>query len=94
MGYLIGLPDTAGKRDCQIVRSVSAALSAIRDGEAATAAGDRGSINVWVDDKGRYRCEAMRYMATVNSETPKNLKELKAWLSEWLPWTLSENDET
>jgi hypothetical protein len=86
MPTLKGLPNTKRDKACEIVRSVSAVLSVLRRHKGAVGAGDYGSVTIWIDDAGDYRCEATRYYAGVNSEQPKTLKGVAAWAKKWLPW--------
>lgn len=72
----------------RVVGSVTAAMSALREGErAVTGAGDHGAWNVYVRDDGRYHCEFFRYLVTVNVETHSTKKAVREWLTLWVPRT-------
>ena len=51
---------------------------------AVTAAGDRGAINIWLDNDNRFRCEAMRYLKCVDTQIYSDLNKVKAWAKKWL----------
>ena len=84
MPELRGLPGTLGVLEAEIVRSVSGAVKALRAGKAATAAGPNGAINVWCDDAGVYRCEAMRLYRTLEATTFRAQKDICPWVRKWL----------
>lgn len=52
---------------------------------AATAAGDCGSISVWKDDDGMWRCEFQRHYVTLDTRTFKHLSAACQWMKEWFP---------
>ena len=85
MPQLVGLPDTKQARDAEFITSASQVPGVLRRGNAATAAGDTGAINVWVDDNRKYRCELTRYMVRCDSQTYTNLSDVKQWVRETLP---------
>jgi hypothetical protein len=85
MGTLIGLPGISGKKleavfiddDYKNIRQI------ILDGNAATDAGDNGAINIWKDDNGRIRCEALQYLRTVESKSYKSIRSAINWAKRW-----------
>lgn len=85
MAQLVGLPDTKQPRDADFISSASQVPAVLRKGNAATAAGDTGAINVWVDDNRKYRCELMRFMKVHDSQTFNNLIDVKTWVRKTLP---------
>jgi hypothetical protein len=86
MAILRGLPDTKRDKAFDHVHTVSGVLRAFRRKKAAVAAGDFGSITIWIDDNKCYRCEAQQFYAIHNSTQSKTLKEVVAWAKKWLPW--------
>lgn len=82
---LSGLPGTDGDVEAVEVSSVSAAINALRRGQAITAAGSTGALNVHKDLSGRYRCEFMRRRQTVDEKTFKFLGAVFEWLKVWFP---------
>ena len=82
---LVGLPGTSGNTEAEEVHSRTAAIRALRSGIAATASGDAGALNVWIDDGGKYRCEFMQHRATVRADVHQFIAAVDAWLAEWLP---------
>jgi len=51
---------------------------------AVTAAGDRGAINIWLDNDNHFRCEAMSYLQCVDTQIYNDLNMVKAWAKKWL----------
>jgi hypothetical protein len=84
---LRGLPGTKRNRKAGFVHSVTAALQALRAKGAATAASDNGALNIWRDDSGAYRCEFMRYRASVDRQIFHRVSDVRRWLKTWLPKT-------
>ena len=85
MPRLSGLPGTQRDQEAVYVTSPTGAIRALRGKLAATAAGDEGALNVWRDDAGAYRCEFQRYWVTVDHQTYRTLREVREWLTAWLP---------
>jgi hypothetical protein len=56
----------------------------ILNGYAATTAGSNGAINIWQDDEGQYRCEAMRHLATVEKKRYKKIQQAIGWTNRWM----------
>lgn len=81
---LVGLENTRKIRRCMFARSGAEAVRVLRKGLAATAAGDTGAINAYQDRDGVYRCEAMRFMATVESQSFNSLRSVAKWYAVWL----------
>lgn len=69
-----------------MVNSATAALIALRNCFAATAAGKNGAINLWRDDSGYFVCELMRFCRiekTASFMTKKAaVSQFKTWLGE------------
>lgn len=84
MPVLSGLPGTTGDVEAVFILTASEAVEKIQEGYAVTAAADNGAINVWVDDSGKYRCEAQRYCVSVDSQEFNRLMDVAAWVREWL----------
>jgi hypothetical protein len=51
---------------------------------ALTAAKDNGAINIWIDDFGQYRCEAMRNFMSLEKGIFTKKFEVRDWAEEWL----------
>jgi hypothetical protein len=81
---LTGLTNTRKVRKCEFVSSATAVLRCLRKKVAATTAGDYGAINVWGDKDGDYRCDAMRYCATVDFQIFTNLNDVFTWSKKWI----------
>lgn len=65
--------------------SVNGFAVALRKHRLCSAAGDHGSVTVYVDDAGGYRCWFQRFHATVDAQTYKTKASVRKWLVEWLP---------
>lgn len=60
-----GMPDTTGEREIVMSLDPVVLAQAASDGKLGMAAGSEGSINVWKDDAGKFRCERHRYKRMV-----------------------------
>jgi len=81
-----GMPGVKRKRiKGPIVDSVSAFLLALRKHRLCSAAGDHGSVTVYVDDDGAFRCTFQRWHSTIDEQTYATKAQVKAWLVKWLP---------
>ena len=76
---LRGLPNTAGAIECVFAESATAALRVIRDGKAASMAGDRGSMNLWRDDNNQLRGDRCFYMRQMELRTFRNASDAAKW---------------
>lgn len=56
----------------------------LKNGVAATTAGDNGAINVYRDDEGAIRCEAMRHLSSIDKKIYQDIEGAKAWSKKWL----------
>lgn len=79
-----GLPGTARDLEVVYIRSVAKLPRVMRAGQYASAADDNGAISAWIDDAGKYRCEAMRRFRTIDAQTYTTFKAVKKWYAEWL----------
>lgn len=48
---------------------------------ALTDSGQNGAFNIWKDDEGKIRCEAMRYGITFNKKKLVKMGEIKKWIN-------------
>jgi hypothetical protein len=86
MGQLINLKGTNGKAiDCKFIKKGSEIRSILKSGIAATTAGNNGAINIYTDDNGDIRCEAMRFMVSLEEKVFQHIKDAINWTNEWLP---------
>ena len=86
MYTLRGLQGVKGDiENVEFFSSVSAGIRGLKKARARTTAGDRGSINLWVNDAGLYRGERHAFKRTISSIETKTSRELEAWLKEELP---------
>ena len=70
--------------DAEFIRKANEIEKKISQKIACTSAGDNGAINIWFDDKGKIRCEAMRWCKSVDSQIYDDLKTVKVWAKKWL----------
>lgn len=68
--------------------SVTGALRLLTESRLVTTANDEGAIDIYIDDKGNYRCLFMRYLCVLNETHLKTKSGVKAWLKIWLPKTI------
>ncbi len=85
MGHLSGLAGTNGKpREAMFFKGHTTLrlwMLKERSGikSAYTASGDKGAINIWIDDDGFFRVERMAFMVTRDSQKLKNFTEVIKW---------------
>jgi hypothetical protein len=61
--HLVGLPGVRKKKiDCVFFQKPSQASRLLRNNRGLISASDNGSINVWIDDDGRYRANFCRHL--------------------------------
>lgn len=85
MGVLKGLKGTTiAEMECEFFSKPSEIKKILESGKAVTTAKDNGAINIWKDDEGFIRCEAMRYYATLDEQRFAKISEVKEWAKKWL----------
>jgi len=84
MPKAVGLAETKRELEAIFVRNVAKLSKVMRAGQYATMADDNGAIGAWIDDAGKYRCEAMRRLQTIDSHIFATFKEVKTWYADWL----------
>jgi hypothetical protein len=72
---------SAEEIDADFIRTGKEVEPILNKGIAATAAGESGAINIWKDDDGWIRCEAMRWMRPVDKKGKVNMTLPKKHLS-------------
>lgn len=60
-------------------------MKILRKGIGATTANSNGALNIWRDDKGKYRCAAYKYCSLLEEQIFETQKELAQWIKTWLP---------
>lgn len=73
-----------GKRKALYIRHATDVELILSLGLCATDAGDNGAINVWEDDKGVIRCEAMRHFSVLDKKNFHNVRKSFAWVRKWM----------
>lgn len=86
MGQLQGLKGIDNNRnvDCLFIKTGKDIEVILNNAYAATAANSNGAINVYNDDYGAIRCEAMRNFATLDEQSFDDMKLAIAWTNKWL----------
>ncbi len=85
MGQLINLEGTTRKSiDALFIENGEDVKVIINNNYAATAAGTYGAINIWKDDSGDIRCEAMRNCSSLEKKTYKRIASAVRWANLWL----------
>lgn len=86
MGHLSGLSGTDGKpREAMFFKGHTTLrlhiLKYVSNGlkSAYTASGDKGAINIWIDDDVFFRVERMAFMITRDSQKFKNFTQVIQW---------------
>lgn len=83
---LIDLPGVKSKETQAVkVTSPSDASQFMRKGMSVAACGNYGTIAVWKDDDGKWRCEFMRNKFTVELRKFTAMAVAWTWLKEWWP---------
>lgn len=83
---LKGLPGTNGEeRESDFFGSFTQAMRALAAGRAVTTAGDKGAINLWIDDAGYYRCAFSVRCITQNTLVTDSRKDVGDWLDRFKP---------
>lgn len=52
--------------------------------KAITTADSNGAINIWIDDDGKIRCNAMRHLSTIDYKITKSRTAARQWLIKWI----------
>ena len=76
---------SATKIDADSIRLGKDIKPILDKGIAATAAGDSGALNIWKDDDGWIRCEAMRFRNPIDKKIFDNMEDVEKWADKWLP---------
>lgn len=85
MGTLTGLKGTNGQAiECVFIEKGTDIEGVLGDGLAATSAGGNGALNIYKDDEGNIRCEAMRYCQTMEEKIFGHAKPVIKWADKWL----------
>jgi hypothetical protein len=79
------VPGVKGTLTGIMAGSISGILAALKTYRAVSDAGDHGSIMVYRDDEGAYRCLFMVWGRTHAQKICKTQREVRDWLKEWMP---------
>ncbi len=84
MATLINLAGTAATETNAVFISDANEVDKLTPETALTAAGNNGAINVWIDDEGKFRCESMRFMVSLEEQTYSDRQSVRYWIAKWL----------
>ena len=70
--------------DAEFIRSGKEIEAILNRNLAVTAAGSNGAINIWKDNDGWIRCEAMKYCSLVDKKIFNNIKDTIRWANKQL----------
>ncbi|HXJ61326.1 MAG TPA: hypothetical protein VNU68_32180 [Verrucomicrobiae bacterium] len=79
------VPGVKGTLTGIMASSVNGILTALKTYRAVSDAGDHGSIMVYRDDEGRYRCLFMVWGSTREQKICQTQREVREWLKKWMP---------
>lgn len=84
MGVLKDLSGTERKEiPVLFIKNIEDIQVVLNNGMACTDAGSNGAINIWKDDENKIRCEAMKYMSSVELKIYDKISDAKRWYSRW-----------
>lgn len=79
------VPGVKGTLTGIMANSPSGILTALKTYRAVSDAGDHGSVMVYRDDDGQYRCLFMVWGMTREQKICSSQREVREWLKEWMP---------
>ena len=74
-----------GKLNGRKASSISGIMRALKFTRVCSAAGDYGTVAVWRDDIGHWRCEFCRNRITITETTVKTKSLVHEWLKTYFP---------
>ncbi|ASK29701.1 hypothetical protein CEY12_06105 [Chryseobacterium sp. T16E-39] len=72
------------RTEFEYINDSSEIQNILSEGKACSAAGDNGAINIYKDDKGVFRCEAMRFRVTIEEKRLNIITDVIEWADTWL----------
>jgi hypothetical protein len=94
MPELRGIPGVkSGFVKCETVSTVTELMRTVRPALGVCAAGDSGSISVWVGDNHFFFASFYRYQQEIGSGIFPNRNQLRKWLARWWPEMGDRNKE-
>lgn len=85
MGTLIDLEGLSVKEvECEFIKKPSDIRKIFKAGKAATTADTNGALNIWKDDEGIIRCNAMAWLQSLEKKQFKTLAGAEKWIAKWL----------
>jgi len=79
------VPGAKGTLTGVMAGSITGIISALKNYRAVSDAGDHGSIMVYRDDAGKYRCLFMVWGITREEKVFISQREVRTWLKKWMP---------
>jgi hypothetical protein len=74
-----------GRLKGPMASTVTGFMTALQKYRACSDAGDHGSVMVYRDDDGNFRCMFCVWQMARERQTFKTKAQVRAWLKEWLP---------
>lgn len=84
MGKLVGLEGVSRDIDALFIYKGSDIEVILNNDYAATDAQQNGAINIYKDDEGKIRCEAMAHFRSLEHKIFDTIEEAIVWTDEWL----------
>lgn len=81
----LAVPGAKGTLTGIMASSIHGILTGLKTYRAVSDAGDHGSVMVYRDDEGMYRCLFMVWGHTQQQKICKTQREVREWLKEYLP---------
>lgn len=72
------------KTKCVFIKDASRIKGLLSRDVAITSADDNGALNIWIDDKGVYRCKSMRYGFILDKKETLDIEEVIQWAEKWI----------
>lgn len=70
--------------ECEFTDKSSEIKAILDRGLAVTTGHDNGAINIWKDDNGNIRCEAMRHCQSLDKQIFKKMTDVRTWFDRWI----------
>jgi len=84
MVTLTGLEGINRKETKAVFINKASEVEKITTDIAVTSAGDKGAINIWLDNDNHFRCNAMRHLKSIDTQIYSDISKVKEWAKLWL----------
>lgn len=76
---LINLKGVSRPVECEVIKNTAQIEAILESGKAGTVAHDNGAINIWKDNDGLIRCDAMRLRVSFASGRYSDIAHVNDW---------------